>query len=58
MLPLELRVKAWRVIGDSPIELENVINKDRSMSQRMQNRHLVIRAKGPACPQDGLGDLP
>ena len=55
-LPLELKAKAWRIIGDSPTELEDVI-KDLSISQRVQNRHLVIltertsrssrRARGP-----------
>ena len=45
MLSLELWVKAWRVIGDSPIELESVINKDSSIPQRVQNRHLVVRAE-------------
>ena len=44
-LPLELMVKACQIIGHSPIELEDVI-KDSSIPQRMQNRHLVIRAEG------------
>ena len=45
MLRLGLRVEAWRTIGDSPIELENVI-KDSSIPQRVQNRHLVVHAEG------------
>ena len=50
MLPLELMVKVWRTIGDSPIELESVINKDSSIPQWMQNRHLVVPAKRHSSP--------
>ena len=44
VLPLGLRVKELRVIGDSPIELENVI-KDQLIQQRVQDRHFVVRAE-------------
>ena len=45
MLPLELKVEAWRTIGDSSFDLENTINKDSSIPQWMQNWHLVFRAE-------------
>ena len=45
ILLMELRVKAWRTIGDSPFALENVINKDSSILQRVQKGHRV-RAEG------------
>ena len=38
VLPLELKVKAWLIIGDSPIELEKVI--DSLIPQRVQDRTL------------------
>ena len=46
VLRLELRVEAWQIIGDSPTELDSVINKDTSIPQRVQNRHLVVHAEG------------
>ena len=42
----------------SPIELENVINKDSSIPQRMQNRHLVTRAEGRSRSSRCARDLP
>ena len=55
---LELCVKAWRVVEDSPIELENVINKDQSIPQWCRTGTLSSVPSGPAGPQDTLGDLP
>nr|BAN37679.1 asparaginyl-tRNA synthetase, putative [Entamoeba histolytica] len=45
ILNLEMQVTEWKVIGESPIDLENIINKDSSIPQKMQNRHIVIRSE-------------
>ncbi|KAL7718612.1 asparagine--tRNA ligase [Entamoeba marina] len=43
IINLELQVKSFKIVGKSPIDLENIINKDSSIPQRMQNRHIVLR---------------
>ena len=45
ILDMELQVTDWKIVGESPIELEGIINKDSSIPQRMQNRHIVIRSE-------------
>lgn len=45
---LELGVDYWKMIGESPAELEDVINKDSNVPQLFDNRHLHIRWPRPS----------
>ena len=48
VLNFELQVKEWKVVGESDPDLENLINKDSSIPQRFDNRHIVLRTEHTA----------